>query len=506
MSADVCLLLEGTYPYVSGGVSVWVHDLIQAQPHLTFHLTVLVPNRTPRPMRFKLPANVVGLNEVVLQEPCGEPTESRRLRRLMTELEPALTRLLRRGGWGDLRTIVEALSRHAGVATRANLMNSMAAWGMIMRMYQQAVPNASFLDYFWTWRALAGGLFSVLLAEIPPASVYHAVSTGYAGLLLGRAVAQTGAPGLLTEHGIYINERRVEIAMAEWLHDDRPSSLAVENLTAGLREVWIDAFMGFSHVCYEASSVIVTLYRGNQELQRRDGAPPQRLVVIPNGIDCKRFSRAPRDPTSPPTIALVGRLVPIKDIKTFVRAADILRRQMPNVRAVVLGGADEDPAYARECSELVEDSGLGDVIHFAGQVNLTEWLSQIDVMVLTSISEAQPLVLLEAGAAGIPAVATDVGSCREILLGDPQSERDSAPGGFITPLSNPLATARACASLLLDPHLRYEYGSALADRVRRRYDKGKLDEAYRSLYARLISDYRRVDPSPRAAAASARVL
>ena len=70
--ADVCLVLEGTYPYVTGGVSNWAHDLIRAQRHLTFHLLALVPPGPESPMRFELPENVIGVTRVELQSlPAG---------------------------------------------------------------------------------------------------------------------------------------------------------------------------------------------------------------------------------------------------------------------------------------------------------------------------------------------------------------------------------------------------------------------------------------------------
>lgn len=105
--------------------------------------------------------------------------------------------------------------------------------------------DSSFLDYFWSWRALLGGLYSVLLADLPEASVYHAVSTGYAGLFAARAALETGRPVLLTEHGIYTNERRIEIGMADWLHGQQ-SGFQVDRQGATLKDLWIDTFIGYS--------------------------------------------------------------------------------------------------------------------------------------------------------------------------------------------------------------------------------------------------------------------
>jgi glycosyltransferase involved in cell wall biosynthesis len=482
--ADVCIIQEGAYPFIAGGVSTWTHDLIRAQAHLTFHLVALTADDTPQPFRFELPKNVTGVTLVPLQrEERKVPRDGAGTRRLVEEIEQPLARLLARGGLQDFRAVLSGLRRHPGAANRSALLNGEPSFEMLQRMYQASVPGSSFLNYFWSWRVLAGGLFAALLAPLPRARVYHTISTGYAGLVMARAVAETGRPGLITEHGIYTNERRVEIAMAEWLSDGPAASLDIERRRRDLRDVWIDAFTGYSRVCYEACSRIVTLYAGNQVLQLRDGAPRERLAIIPNGIDYDGLSRIPRDTAPrPPTVALIGRVVPIKDIKTYIRTVALLRDMVPGLRALLLGPTEEDPIYHRECEEMVAHLGLGGTFEFAGRVRLSDHLGRVDAIALTSISEAQPLVLLEAGAAGVPSVATDVGSCRDIILGRAGEDPALGPGGAIVPLSNPVATAKALADLLVDPELRARCGEAIRRRTERYYNKRVVDRIYRELY------------------------
>lgn len=485
--ADVCLLVEGAYPYVTGGVSSWAHDLILAQPHLRFHVVALVADHAPHASRFALPANVVGLSDIVLQHDESQMPGGRQVQRLVDAIEAPLARLFEKGGLDDFSVIVQAVQRSGLPAPRAALMNSEAAFAMLQRMYEATVPGSSFLNYFWSWRSLAGGLFSVLAATLPRARVYHALSTGYAGLTLARAVLETGRPGLLTEHGIYTNERRVEIAMADWLTDKLPVTLDLDKRRRDLRDVWIDAFVGYSKSCYESSSRITTLYAGNQQLQQRDGAPADRLSVIPNGIDYDALSAIPRDTTPRrPTVALIGRVVPIKDIKTCIRAAALLREQVPGVLVQLLGPTDEDPAYFAECEAMVKHLDLAETFQFCGRVQLKEHLGRIDVVVLTSISEAQPLVLLEAAAAGLPSVATHVGCCRDLLLGAPGETPALGPGGIVTPLANPAATADALARLLLDPELRLRYGQVMRARAERYYNRNVIDQSYRKLYEEFL--------------------
>lgn len=480
--ADVCLILEGTYPYVTGGVSSWTHDLIRAQADLTFHLLTILPPDADRKIRYELPANVVGRQDVTLQElqRGGNP---RNLESLLRAIEEPLLRLQAGGNLGDLQMVFERIGPHARELGSDALLNSKPAWDLLLRMYGRTHARSSFLDYFWSWRALIGGLFSMLLADLPPARVYHTVCTGYAGLLAARAKLERRRPVVLTEHGIYTNERRVEIGLAEWLHDKPISGFSiVRDGRLTLKELWINSFLGYSRACYQASDRIVTLYEGNQEFQLHDGAAANKLAVIPNGIDLAKYQGILPDGDHPPTVAFIGRVVPIKDVKTFIRAIGVLRGLIPAVQALIMGPTDEDPEYFEECVEMVRHLGLGDSVTFTGRVNPMDYMPRVDVMVLTSISEAQPLTILEAGAAGIPSVATDVGACREMILGRSDESPALGPGGAVTPLCSPASTAAALATLLKDPGYRRACGEAIRQRVQRYYDKAMLDRTYRDLY------------------------
>ena len=478
---DVCLILEGTYPYVTGGVSSWAHDLIRSQDHLRFHLvTLLAPGPVGTP-KYEVPPNVVGMTRVVLQDLPDGHEEGGASRALLTTIEEPLVRLMSSGSLDDVRALFEALRPHAAYIDRSTLLNSREAWRLLVRMYDRQCRHVSFLDYFWTWRTLLLGFYSVASAPLVPARVYHALCTGYAGLYAARATMETGRPSLLTEHGIYTNERRIEIAMADWLQEDLTPSLSVEKLHRDLRDLWIDTFTSYSRACYGAVRTIVTLYEGNTVLQLQDGAARDKLMIIPNGIDCEAFAPAP-SLEHPPTVTLIGRVVPIKDVKTFLRACAALRERMPDLQAWILGPTDEDTAYMEECQQLVDHLDLRGTVSFKGKVSLREYLPLVDVVVLTSISEAQPLVILEAGACGIPTVATDVGACREMILGRSDEQPALGAGGAITPLANPAATARAIQRLLEDREYYLQCGATIRARVQQYYNKSDLDRAYKALY------------------------
>jgi len=486
--ADVCLLLEGTYPYVSGGVSSWVHDIIGGLPELSFHLVALLPNRAPRRQVYQMPANVVGLDNVYLHElPNGWPWLPR-LGSFFRRAELYLQNIMQRGSLDDIRGLVELFAPGRRRIGADILYKSYASWETLLKLYRRSQSRSPFLEYFYTWRALIGGLYAALLADLPRARAYHAVSTGYAGALMARAAVETGRPGIVTEHGIYTNERRIEITMADWIYDTPYASFSVGDAPRNLKDLWKDVFGTYSLACYEAAEEVLTIFGGNQKFQRGDGADPAKMRVIPNGVDVARFSGVERAfGTRRPTVALIGRVVPIKDVKTFIRACGLLQQQIIELEALIIGPLEEDKEYAEDCREYVRQEGLESTITFTGKVNIMDYLGRIDVMVLTSISEGQPLVILEAGAAGIPSVATDVGACREIIEGHADEDPKLGPGGVVTTLTSPKATAEGMAKLLTDAAFYASCSATIKERVRRYYDKRDMLGAYRDLYARLIA-------------------
>jgi glycosyltransferase involved in cell wall biosynthesis len=185
---------------------------------------------------------------------------------------------------------------------------------------------------------------------------------------------------------------------------------------------------------------------------------------------------------------MVARIVPIKDVRTFILAAEILSKLVPDVEAIIIGPEDEDPHYAAECRALVRQGRLERVVTFEGRVpDIVGYYERADIFALTSISEAQPLALLEAGAAGLPAVTTDVGSCRDILglTGDPEGR---GPGGYVVPPGDPRAFAEAAAKLLLDRALRRRMGEAMRERVGRIYNQKRVRKLYADFYNEFLTE------------------
>lgn len=487
---DVCLVVEGAYPFVAGGVSSWLDWLIRNQPELSFAVVAIVADDGPRQQKMAFPDNVVHFSTVALS-----PRRAGRSRQFPrqaadwfgTRLEKVLAEG-DRAAFADLVAFAETPQPRGALRKRrqpgrSDLLDSMASWDAMLRVYEQRAPQSSFMDFFWAWRFLLGGFFSVLTADLPKAACYHAISTGFAGLLAARAALAHDRPALITEHGIYTNERRIDLTMADWLSDTIDKGPRGIDARKDVRDFWIESFEAFARVSYATARRITTLYRGNQTFQRAIGAEDEKLVVIPNGIELGQF--AGLEPVSTgrrPTVALIGRVVPIKDIDTMIVAAAEIRRNVPDVEVLIMGPTDEDPDYFATCQKRVQSLGLENTVRFTGRVNIFDYLPRIDVLTLTSISEAQPLVLLEGGAAGIPCVATDVGSCREIIEGAPDEAPKLGTAGFVVPPMSPQAMSEAVVELLMDDALRRACGAVLKRRVESRFSSGASSRRYADLY------------------------
>jgi glycosyltransferase involved in cell wall biosynthesis len=487
--SDVCLIVEGGYPYIVGGVASWMDALIRASPGLKFHIIAISIGSQPRVKKFVLPENVVGLTDVILDScPIGRTASARDAHTISQAVQLIQTVLS-----GDVGTSFEKLIdlvRQTGFGQSA-LLDSRAAWTAMERVYKEVLPDGPLIDFFWSWRFLARSLLAIVSAQLPDTRVFHAVSTGYAGLVGAYAKHITKRPYVVTEHGIYTNERRIELSVSEWIYDAGTGGFSIgdSNRPARLSDLWLAAFINFSRVSYALADVITTQYGANQDYQRADGAPEDKFRIIPNGIDVDLYANVRRstDPR-PPTVLMIGRIVPIKDTRTFIVAVSLLKELVPNVSAILIGPEEEDPAYAEGCRALVAQLGLSETVQFLGRVpDVAEYLGRADVIALTSISEAQPIALLEASATGLPAVTTDVGSCRDIIegfAGDPVVGH----GGIVVDACNPKTTAQALATILLDDELRAEMGRVMRERVTHLYNKERITKLYENLYASLADN------------------
>jgi len=491
--ADVCMLLEGTYPYVRGGVSSWIHQMISGLPEISF--SIIFIGGTPgsyTKRQYQMPANVVHFEEHYLetawQTADAQPRKGDRKR--MAKVREMHQCFHRPGGElpSELATEVMGLIGDGKGLSREDFLYSQASWEAITEGYETYCSDPSFVNYFWTLRSMHAPIF--LLAEIarnaPPTRLIHSISTGYAGLLGAFLKRRWNCPFLLSEHGIYTKERKIDLAQANWIHDsadDVGEGLSAE--VSYIRRMWIRFFEQAGRLTYQAADPIIALYEGNRQRQIEDGALAERTQVIPNGINLQAYAdaMAQRPEGIPRVVGLIGRVVPIKDIKTFIRAMRGVVSRLPDAEGWIIGPDEEDPAYAEECRSLVISLGLQERVKFLGFQNISAIMPRLGVMALTSISEAQPLVILEAYAAGVPVVATDVGSCRELIEGGCAEDRALGSAGETVAIADPQASTSAILALLQDPPRWQQAQQAGLQRVTQFYTESLMYARYRKLYA-----------------------
>ncbi|WP_432675294.1 GT4 family glycosyltransferase PelF [Delftia sp. 11MD] len=500
-SADIALLLEGTFPYVSGGVSSWVNQILQAYPEHRFAIVFLGSRREDYgDFRYALPPNVVHFEQHFLFDALHsniQPAPSRGHPEALAKAREFLQALEAHDGTAESRAKVLAAMRSialelqpGGSLPLEDFLHSEFAWDLIRDSYRRHCTDPSFVDFFWTVRIMLQPLW--LMARIAhgliPVRVLHTVSTGYAGFLGGLLHHSRGLPLVLSEHGIYTKERQIDLLQSTWIRDNRNIFQRDPMEVSFFRQMWIRFFDWMGRFCYGAADPIIALYENNRLRQVADGAAAERTVSIPNGIRIERFAplRAQRPAGTPPVLCLIGRVVPIKDIKTFIRAMRRVVNRMPQAQAWVAGPTAEDPAYADECQNLVDSLGLQANVRFLGMQKVEELLPKVGVVVLSSISEALPLVILEAQAAGVPVVSTDVGSCRQLIDGLGPEDQALGSCGRVVGIANPEALADACLELLASPGQWQAASAAGIARVERYYSDRLLFERYRQVYDRAL--------------------
>jgi glycosyltransferase involved in cell wall biosynthesis len=213
----------------------------------------------------------------------------------------------------------------------------------------------------------------------------------------------------------------------------------------------------------------------NAEWERGLGVDPNRIRVIPNGID------PPSERVPPPNdnkVIAMGRIDPLKDVQTMLRVADEVGRRMPEASFEYWGPPTPgQEGYAKACEELHRELGLGERFRFMGRTADPHGVIRGgDLVLMTSISEAMPMTLLEAMAQARPTVATGVGGVPGVLRGC----------GIVVPPGDVHALATAVVTVLGNPG----YGAALGERgferLHRRYTLEKCVSGYRNLFADLI--------------------
>ena len=463
----ICFIAEGCYPYVVGGVSSWIHSMIQTFPEQEFILLTIIANRSlSGQFAYALPPNVTQVYELSLEDVEWGSVNRHNKTRLKPEIYQALRSLILNQNvqWETLfdffRTEKISINR---------LLMGEDFYHAVLDCYNLQYPDIVFSDFLWTMRSMYLPLFLTLSMEIPQADVYHAVATGYAGILGCMGKHFYPSQLIISEHGIYTREREEELIKADW----------VQRL---YKKIWIQQFKKISQAAYQQADIVTSLYQHARELQIELGCPREKTMVTPNGIHYHRLENLPG--ASPENmgyfhIGAILRVTPIKDVKTMIQAFAYAKARQPELKLWIMGPFDEDPDYAAECFQMVQSMKVQDIV-FTGRIQITEYLGWMDVTILTSISEGQPLTILESFAAHVPVIATNVGNCKGLILGEGD---DFGPAGIITHIMNVQEIADAMIYMARNPAQRKRMGQAGYQRMMSRYKVEDMKEIYEQIYA-----------------------
>lgn len=197
--------------------------------------------------------------------------------------------------------------------------------------------------------------------------------------------------------------------------------------------------------------------------------PPARVRFIPNGIDLTRFAVPRENREGETVIGTVASLRREKNLPRLLRAFARLGEGRSGLKLMVVGDGAERPVLERLAGEL----GVAASVRFVGQTSRPEeWLARMDIFALSSDTEQMPLSLLEAMAAGLPAVATRVGDVPQLVAAE--------NGPYVVALEDD-AFLEALARLVDDAAARRLIGDANAQKARENFDEATMAARYAAL-------------------------
>lgn len=471
----IALLNEGTYPVLKGGVSTWCDQIVSQLDDHDFELVTLVGQE--KASVWDLPNNVVGFRPIPMWDPPA-PRQGLHYRATLAQrhrVDEGLHLL-----WRAVLSFGIAGSR-LGKASAALMQIAqpgpqplswllsregstealLAAWAHV-RGRRPDMPTLSGRDAALVAHH-ADHILALLDVEIPPVDVLHVASNGAAALLGLAQHWRYGTPIVLTEHGVYLRERYLAVSAAQWEWPVRYAFMAL------LRTI--------SQLGYREAAAITPVSAFNGRWETRLGADSRKIRVIPNGVDPRLFPEVTTEPDVP-TVSFVGRIDPLKDLRTLIDAFALLRPRIPEAKLRLFGptplGNEE---YHQGLEARIAELKLDSAVTFEGPASSSRPAIEAGhVVALSSISEGLPFTVIEAMMSGRATVSTDVGGVSECTGPD-------GLAGIVVPARDPKALADALAEVLTNERNRHEMAAAARRRALSRFTLDGVATSYREVYA-----------------------
>jgi glycosyltransferase involved in cell wall biosynthesis len=470
---DIALTAEGTYPHQFGGVSVWCDQLVRGLPDYDFELVAVVATGS-EPVRWELPGNVTRLTTVPLW---GAPAPSARGSRwLRPRSGPPVRELIDillsppEEGQERFGQVLRGLFEYAQQGNLSAALASEESVQLLSEAWRQRWPAGDIAPPTLQDAVVAIQLLEHALRPLahppPRADLVHAVTNGLGALPALAAKWRYGTPIVVTEHGIYMREH--------YLHSRQ------DPYRWPVKQLHLQFLRRLCALGYTESEVITPGNVYNQRWETQLGADMDRVRTVYNGVDPADFPALDSEPEVP-TISWAGRIDPVKDLETLLRAFALVRQEIPAVRLRIFGSPPGGRGpYVIKCEALADELGVRSAVVFEGRVaQIRDAYAAGQIVVLSSISEGFPYTLIEAMTCGRACVSTDVGGVTE-AVGDT---------GLVVPPRNPAELARACLTLLRDPALRQRLGSAARLRALEYFTVDRAISAFDEIYMFLGSGH-----------------
>lgn len=482
------LSTEGTYPFHEGGVSTWCDLLVKKLEMVDYHVFSVVANPFVL-QKFDL-QNESKLTKVPLwgtEEPSehlSTPFSAVYVKKQQTTEVVVKNYFLPL--FKDL--IQEIISPHKNAMKFGETIlrmyryfkkyeyketfKSEAVWSaykeIIMKTNEEPQNDLPPADLYgliqsigWVYRFL-----TIVNTPVPKVDVTHSAASAFCGIPCVIAKLEHNTPFLLTEHGVYLREQYL--------------SLANRDLSPFLNRFLMRFIHAINAMNYYYADQVSPVCQYNQRWESRLGLDKEKIKVIYNGVDDQLFTEDDKKHRDRPTVVTVARIDPIKDIKSLLKCAHIVQKELPNVKFIVYGSISVQ-AYYEECLELRKQLDLEHTFIFAGHTStIVEAYHSGDVVALSSISEAFPYSVIEGMMTGKPIVATDVGGVKE-ALGD---------CGILVKTRDYKGMATALTSLLKDKSIQITMGKAARKRAIENFTLERVLELHLKSYLKLAIHFK----------------
>ncbi|GAA0902210.1 GT4 family glycosyltransferase PelF [Virgisporangium ochraceum] len=464
----ILLISEGTYPYATGGVSVWCDQLIRGMPECRWEVVALCVDGREREV-WAPPGNLEWVNPLPLWGPQPHRSVQAPGAAFLSSYEAFLTALLQPQ---DPRSDEAAVNRSRFLLSLRGLYEYAASGGDLAGAVTANATLGLMMD---AWHGIHGDgltladaveaawllqhMLRPLAVRPVDADIVHSSMNGLSMLVAMATKWRYGVPVIMSEHGIYLRERYLSYLQTTVPHAVKVLVLSFFRALAGGGYLIADALA--PHSAY------------NRRWQLQNGADPARMWTMYNGVSLDEFPVAESEPAEP-TVVFMGRIDPLKDLHTLIRAFQVVRGKVPDARLRIYGGTPPgNESYEDSCRHLIDELGLTGAAVLEGRVDkpISAYHAG-NVVALTSISEGFPYTVVEAMACGRAVVCTNVGGVAE-AVGD---------AGLVVPPRDLVAVAEACVRILTEDATRRRMAATARERVTELFTLQNSLDAYRRVY------------------------